>query len=89
MRMSHFYMRLENIRSKREHGITLTGLTLAPILTLVMLMGIHSQRRLEDYWNTSEDKPTFPLQTEMSRERLQQTSCYFKINSLHEVLDDN
>jgi Transposase IS4 len=67
----------------------LNGADIGAYIGAVMLMGIHPQSKLEDYWNTSEDKPTFPLQTEMSRERFQQISRYFKVNSPHEVLDDD
>jgi hypothetical protein len=67
----------------------LNGADIGAYIGALMLMGIHPQSKLKDYWNTSEDKPTFPLQTEMSRERFQQISRYFKVNSPHEVLDDD
>jgi hypothetical protein len=75
--------------SKERTWHDLNGADIGAYIGAAMLMGIHPQKRLEDYWNTSEDKPTFPLQTEMSRERFQQTSRYFKINSPHEILDDD
>jgi Transposase IS4 len=54
-----------------------------------MFMSIHPLKRLEDYWNTSEDKPTFPLQAEMARKHFQHTSRYFKVHDPQEVLDDD
>lgn len=53
-----------------------------------MLMGVHHMNHIEDYWNCSEDKPVFPLQSYMSRQRFEQFTRYLKINSPHEELDD-
>jgi hypothetical protein len=53
-----------------------------------MLMGVHPQASLDDYWNTSEDKPVYPLQAEMSRERYEQITRYLKVNSPHEEVDN-
>jgi hypothetical protein len=67
----------------------LNGADINAYIGAVMLIGIHPQSKLKDYWNTSKDKPTFPLQTKMSREPFQQISRYFKVNSPHEVLNDD
>jgi Transposase IS4 len=53
-----------------------------------MLMGVHHMGHIEDYWNCSEDKPVFPLQSYMSRQRFEQFTRYLKINSPHDELDD-
>jgi Transposase IS4 len=85
---SLIYASKEHSRKERPWH-DLNGADIGAYIGAVMLMGIHPQKKLEDYWNTSEDKPTFPLQVEMSRERFQQTSRYFKVNSPHEILDDD
>ena len=49
-----------------------------------MLMGVHPQPCIEDYWNTSEDKPIFPVQKYMARQKFEQICRYFKVNSPYE-----
>jgi hypothetical protein len=53
-----------------------------------MLMGVHHMGQIDDYWNCSEDKPVFPLQALMSRQRFEQFTRYLKINSPHEDVND-
>jgi hypothetical protein len=46
-------------------------------------MGVQPQTRVVDYWNTSSDKPIFPIQEYITRQRFQQISRYLKVNSPH------
>jgi Transposase IS4 len=66
----------------------ITGADVGAFIGAAMLMGVHPQHCLEDYWNCSEDKPIFPLQKYMTRQRFEQISRYFKVNSPHEVVTD-
>jgi hypothetical protein len=77
------YKSVEHTRRERAWK-DLTGPDVGAFIGAAMLMGVHPQDRLEDYWSTSEDKPRFPIQQEMSRERFQQISRYLKVNSPHE-----
>jgi Transposase IS4 len=65
----------------------LTGADIGAFIGAAMLMGIQPQPSLEDYWNCSEDKPVFPVQKYMTRERFEQTSRYLKINNPLDELD--
>jgi hypothetical protein len=58
-----------------------TSADIGVFIGAAMLMGIQPQACLDDYWNTSEDKPIFPVQQYISRQRFQQISRYLKINN--------
>jgi hypothetical protein len=64
----------------------LTGDDIGAFIGAAMLMGVHPQSCLEDYWNCSEDKPIFPLQKYITRQRFEQTCRYLKVNCPHERL---
>lgn len=53
-----------------------------------MFMGVQPQSRLEDYWNTSEVKPIFPIQQYITRENFEQISRYLKVNSPAEEMSE-
>jgi hypothetical protein len=63
-----------------------SGADIGAFLGAAMLMGVHPQSCLEDYWKCSEDKPIFPLQKYMTRQRFEQTCRYLKINNPHDEL---
>jgi Transposase IS4 len=80
--------------AKEHHGshertwTDLTGADVGAFFGASMLMGIHPQSSVVDYWDTSEDSPVFPIQTEMTRQRYEQITRYLKINSPHEDVPD-
>jgi hypothetical protein len=63
-----------------------TGADIGAYLGAAMLMGVQPQSRIQDYWSTSSDKPTFPIQQYITRQRFQQISRYLKINNPNEVV---
>ncbi len=63
-----------------------TGDDIGAYLGVAMLMGIHPQASVEEYWNCSEDKPIFPFQRYMTRQRFEQISRYLKVNSPQDQL---
>jgi hypothetical protein len=72
-------------RTKYERSWhNITGADVGAFIGAAMLMGVHPQARLSDYWNTSEDKPIFPIQRYISRQKFQQICRYLKVNSPHE-----
>jgi hypothetical protein len=80
-------------QSKEEHTQherpwrDVTGDDIGAFLGAAMLMGVHPQASITDYWNCSEDKPFFPLQSYMTRVRFQQICRFLKVNSPHEELN--
>jgi hypothetical protein len=66
-----------------------TGADIGADIGTAMLMGIHPQPSIEDYWNCSEDKPIFPIQKCITRDRFQQLSRYLKINNPLDELGDS
>jgi Transposase IS4 len=69
-----------NTHPTSETWKDLTGDDVGAFIGAVMLMGVHPQSYLEDYWNCSEDKPTFPLQKYITRQRFKQICRYLKVN---------
>jgi hypothetical protein len=59
----------------------LTGADIGAYIGTAMLMGVHPQASIEDYWNCSEDKPIFPIQQYITRDRFQQITRYLKVNN--------
>jgi Transposase IS4 len=53
-----------------------------------MLMGVHPQKYVENYWNNSEDKPIYPLQRYIGREKFEQVSRFLKINPPNEDISN-
>ena len=73
--------------SDKERGWKeLTGADIGAYVGTAMLMGVHPQPSVDDYWNCSEDKPIFPIQKYTTRQRFQQISPYLKVNSPHDEL---
>jgi hypothetical protein len=64
-----------------------TGDDIGAYLGVAMLMGIHPQASVEEYWNCSEDKPVFPFQRYITRQRFEQISRYLKVNNPQDQLD--
>ena len=64
-----------------------TGSDIGAFLGVAMLMGVHPQASVEEYWNCSEDKPIFPIQKYIARERFEQIARYLKVNSPKEQLE--
>jgi hypothetical protein len=73
-------------KAQERSWVDVTGPDIGVFIGAAMLMGIQPQSCLDDYWNTSEDKPTFPLQQYITRQRFQQISRYLKINDPNEDL---
>jgi hypothetical protein len=81
----HFEAKQQHSRYERIWK-DLTGDDIGAFIGAAMLMGVHPQSCLEDYWNCSEDKPIFPLQKYITRQRFEQTCRYLKVNYPHERL---
>jgi hypothetical protein len=67
----------------------LTSADIGAFFGTAMLMGIHPQPCVEDYWSCSEDKPIFPIQKYITRERFEQICRYLKINNPEDELCDS
>lgn len=65
-----------------------SGADIGAFLGTAMLMGVHPQPSLSDYWNTSEDKPIYPIQQHVTRETFQQICRYLKVNSAREEVPE-
>jgi hypothetical protein len=83
----HFEARNHSVRERPWKDVS--GADIGAFLGAAMLMGVHPQSCLEDYWNTSEDKPVFPIQQYISRERFEQICRYLKVNSPSEDLPES
>jgi hypothetical protein len=66
----------------------ITGVSVGAFIGTNMMMGVYKAPSVEDYWNTSIDKPIFPHQQYVSREWYEQVSRYFKVNSPTEDVGD-
>jgi hypothetical protein len=55
-----------------------SGADIGAYIGALMLMGVSPAACVEDYWATSADTPTYPISEEISRDRFEQISRYFK-----------
>jgi hypothetical protein len=68
-------------KGKERTWHDVTAADIGAFIGAAMLMAIHPQKNVSEYWNCSEDKPIFPLQKYFSRQRFQQIARFLKVNS--------
>ena len=79
-----------NAENKTEHSEKerawhdLSAADVGAFIGAAMLMGVHPQSNLHNYWSDSDDKPIYPLEKYISRQRFQQISRFLKVNNPHE-----
>jgi hypothetical protein len=79
----HYENKTEHSEKERAWH-DLSAADVGAFIGAAMLMGVHPQSNLHNYWSDSDDKPIYPLEKYISRQRFQQISRFLKVNNPHE-----